>query len=63
MTGRKLPSILGLWGVVLYAGDTLLTGVSEERVRDYLDTVAAVGKRFGLDLHHSKFQLLSVRGA
>ena len=52
----------GSLGVVLYADDTLLIGVSEGCVQEYLDTVAAVGKRFGLDLHHSKFQLLSVNG-
>ena len=53
----------GSLDVVLYADDTLLIGVCEERVQEFLDSVAVVGKRFGMDLHHSKFQLLSVNGA
>jgi len=60
--GTQAAFNFGSLGVVLYADDTLLIGVSEGRVQEYLDTVAAVGKRFGLDLHHSKFQLLSVNG-
>jgi len=49
-------------GVVLYADDTLLIGVSEARLQEFLESVASVGERFGLDLHQSKFQLLSVNG-
>ena len=52
----------GSLGVVLYADDTLLIGVSEARVQELLDSVADVGLRFGMELHHSKFQLVSVRG-
>jgi hypothetical protein len=52
----------GSLGVVLYADDTLLIGVSEGRVQEFLDTVAVVGKRYGMELHSSKFQLLSVNG-
>jgi hypothetical protein len=46
---------------VLYADDTLLIGVSPERLQNYLDAVAVVGARFGLELHWDKFQLLQVR--
>jgi hypothetical protein len=52
----------GSLGVVLYADDTLLIGVSEDRVQELLDSVADVGFQFGMELHFSKFQLVSVRG-
>ena len=47
--------------VVLYADDTLLIGSSEDGLQRLLETVEAIGARYGLQLHHDKFQFLQVR--
>ena len=47
---------------LLYADDTLIVGVAQERVQELLDAVAATGLKYGMELHWSKFQLLQVRG-
>ena len=47
----------------LYADDTLLVGVSQERVQGLLDAVARVGSDYGMELHWKKFQLLEVGGS
>ena len=47
---------------LLYADDTLIVGVKEERVQELLDAVATTGKQYGMELHWSKFQLLQVNG-
>ena len=53
----------GALGSVLYADDTLLIGTSQAHVQEFLVSVTAVGKKFGLELHFSKFQLLSINGS
>jgi hypothetical protein len=47
---------------LLYADDTLIVGLAEERVQELLDAVAATGQNYGMELHWSKFQLLQVNG-
>ena len=47
---------------LLYADDTLIVGVAEERVQELLGAVAATGLNYGMELHWSKFQLLEVNG-
>ena len=44
-----------------YADDTLLIGVNCAHLEEYLTAVAITGRRFGMELHSSKFQLLNVR--
>lgn len=46
---------------VLYADDTLLVGSSQASLDRLLNAVAETGRRFGLELHWGKFQLLNVR--
>ena len=46
---------------LLYADDTLLISVSQQALQAFLDAVAAVGGRFGLELHWGKFQLIEAR--
>jgi len=43
-----------------FADDTMLMGVSSEHLSEYLDAVACAGKRFGMELHYGKLQLISV---
>ena len=43
-----------------FADDTLLMGVSSTHLGEYLDAVAAAGRRFGMELHYGKLQLISV---
>ena len=45
---------------LLYADDTLLVGYQEKPLQSFLDSVARVGARYGLELHWGKFQLLQV---
>ena len=45
---------------IAYADDTLLLGVSSAHLTEFLSSVAAAGKRYGMDLHYSKFQLVNV---
>ena len=46
---------------VIYADDTLLLSVSDAHLSEYLDAIAACGKKYGMELHWGKFQLLPVR--
>ena len=46
---------------ILYADDTLLIGYQERPLQLFLDAVAKVGARYGLELHLGKFQLLQVK--
>ena len=48
--------------VLLYADDTLVIGSTSASVQALLNAIATVGRRFGMELHYSKFQLLQVRG-
>ena len=46
---------------VVYADDTLLMGVSTLYLTEYMQAVAAAGRKYGMELHYGKFQLLGVR--
>jgi len=46
---------------VAYADDTLLLGISSTHLTEFLAAVATSGRRYGMDLHYSKFQLLNVQ--
>jgi len=46
-----------------YADDTLLLGVSSEHLAEYLKAVSTAGKRFGMELHYGKLQLITVGGS
>jgi len=50
----------GSLSILLYADDTLLLGTSESSLQQLLDAIAAVGLRYGMELHYSKFQLMQV---
>ena len=50
----------GALDVILYADDTLLLGLEEGPLQEFLDSVSQVGGRFGMELHRAKFQLLGV---
>ena len=50
----------GTLSILLYADDTLLVGSSADSLQQFLDNIAAVGLRFGMELHWAKFQLLQV---
>ena len=69
MIGRLYPqSSQDMFGTnsldaYLYADDTLLVGVSQERVQELLDAVAKVGSDYGMELHWKKFQLLEISGS
>jgi len=65
--GTLCPESQALYGKgsldsLLYADDTLIVGVAEERVQELLDAVATTGLKYGMELHWSKFQLLQVNG-
>jgi hypothetical protein len=45
---------------IAFADDTLLIGVSCPHISEYLAAVEISGRRFGMELHHDKFQLLQV---
>jgi len=44
-----------------YADDTLLIGVSSGHLTEFLAAVATAGRRYGMELHYSKFQLLNIQ--
>jgi len=44
---------------LVYADDTLLIGINEDRVQEYLAAVYEAGRRYGMELHFGKFQLIS----
>jgi hypothetical protein len=46
-------------GEIVYADDTLLYGSIDAPVTEYLRAVQGAGRRYGLELHTQKFQLLS----
>ena len=43
-----------------YADDTMLMGVSSAHLSEYLSAVACAGRRFGMELHYGKLQLINV---
>lgn len=45
---------------LLYADDTLLVGEKQRPLQAFLDAVACVGRRFGLELHWGKFQMIQI---
>jgi len=45
----------------VYADGTLLIGTSDAYLCDFLAAVAAAGRRYGMELHSQKFQVLPVR--
>lgn len=47
---------------IVYADDTLLLGSSAKHLEEFLRAVAAAGKKYSLELHEGKFQLLQVGG-
>ena len=52
----------GSLSIVLYADDTLLIGSSAQSLQQLLDAIATVGRRFGMELHWDKFQLMELGG-
>lgn len=46
---------------VVFADDTLLIGVRDEHVSFYLKAIADSGKRYGMELHWGKFQVLPIQ--
>ena len=48
-------------GDVLYADDTLLLGVNDLHLQEFLRAVYMAGQRYGLELHSGKFQLITTR--
>ena len=46
---------------LLYADDTLVLEGDEKIVQEYMDTIAEVGKEYGLSFNWSKLELLRVR--
>jgi hypothetical protein len=46
---------------VVYADDTLLLGASDEHLGEFMRAVADAGKRYGMELHWGKFQLIQVQ--
>ena len=46
---------------IVYADDTLLLGVCPHLVNEYLQAVYQAGRRYGMELHWDKFQVLPVQ--
>ena len=46
---------------LLYADDTLLVGYDQDALQSFVDAVANVGARYGLELHCQKFQFLRIQ--
>ena len=44
---------------LVYADDTLIIGIKDEYLNEYLRAVQLAGNRYGMELHAQKFQLLS----
>ena len=44
---------------VLYADDTLLLGIRDEHLEEFLRAVYEAGQRYGMELHFGKFQLIT----
>ena len=45
----------------VYADDTLLIGCNDDFLNEFLAAVAAAGRRYGMELHWNKFQVLAVQ--
>ena len=60
--GLSLPeqAVLETLSVVLHTHDTLVVGVAEDHIHSLLASIAEVGRRYGMELHWSKFQSLEV---
>jgi len=52
----------GSLSILLYADDTLLIGSSGPCLQELLDSIAAAGKNYGMELHWKKFQFIQVNG-
>ena len=48
---------------LVYADDTLLVGVADKHLSEFLAAVQKVGTHYGMELHGEKFQLLSTDSA
>eukprot|EP00959_Pyramimonas_sp_CCMP1952_P265945 5560464-Pyramimonas_sp.AAC.1 len=59
-SGAKADMDAGYMSALLYAGDTLLVGRSQEHLQQLLDAVFMAGGRAGMDLHWDKFQLMQI---
>ena len=46
---------------ITFADDTLLMGVSPQFLSEFLDAMASAGRRYGMELHYGKLQLLNVQ--
>ena len=46
---------------IVYADDTMLLGVSDDHLTEYMQAVALAGKQYGMEFHWGKFQLLGVQ--
>ena len=46
---------------LVYADDTLLLASRDDHLNEFMTAVAAAGKRYGMELHWDKFQLLEVQ--
>ena len=44
---------------LVYADDTLLIGITEQSIQEYLAAIYKAGQRYGMELHFGKFQLIS----
>jgi hypothetical protein len=44
---------------VVYADDTLLIGVADKHLEEYLRAVYEAGRRYGMELHFGKFQMIT----
>ena len=50
----------GILAELLYADDTLLYGIDKDHLEQYLAAIVTVGRRYGVELHTGKSQVLSV---
>ena len=50
---------IGSLADLVYADDTLLIGISQSLLEEYLNAVFVAGQRYGMELHFGKFQLIS----
>ena len=51
----QAPSGNGSLDSLLYADDTLIVGVADERVQELLDAAAKTRLKYSMELHWSKF--------
>ena len=57
---RRLAKQNGNLAELLYADDTLLYGIEREHLEQYLAAIVTAGRRYGMELHAGKSQVLSV---